>query len=68
MKWKIIMEKFHSIKNEWEVKEAIIDISTSPKAVVNRIEKYGWRVQYLVPVLEMVDDPDTIFIETGGKI
>lgn len=65
MKWKIIMEKL--ISNKVKVKEAIINISTSPQGVVKRIEKYGWKVTYLVPVSAIIEDPDTIIIETGRR-
>ena len=66
MKWKIIIEKM--IKGKEIVKEAIIDIKTAdPSAVVDRIQKYGWRVTYLVPVSPILDDADTIIIETGRK-
>ena len=66
MKWKIIIEKL--INNKSVVKEAIINIKTTPQAIVNRMKYYGWDVTYLVPVTEMVEDKDTILIETGRKI
>ena len=63
MKWKIIIEKF--INNKSVVKEAIINIKASPQGVVERMKYYGWNVTYLVPVSAMVEDEDTILIETG---
>jgi len=63
MKWKIIIEKL--INNKSVVKEAIIDIKASPQAVAKRMKYYGWTVTYLVPVSAMIEDEDTILIETG---
>jgi len=66
MKWKIIIEKL--INNKIEVKEATINISTSPDGVAKRIKQYGWNVTYLEPISKIVEDEDTIMIETGRKI
>lgn len=59
-KWKIIMEKGE------EMKEGIIEIRSSPQFLVKRIEAYGWKVTYLVPISEILDDEDTQVIELGG--
>lgn len=60
-KWKIIMEK-----GEDMMKEGIIEIRSSPQFLVDRIESYGWKVTYLVPISEILDDEDTQVIELGG--
>lgn len=60
MKWKIIIQKGD------DVREGEIEITSNPQAVGKIIEEHGWKVKYLVPISDMLDDEDTQIIEVGG--
>jgi hypothetical protein len=59
MKWKIIMQKGETVK------EGIITINSSMKKVAKIMESHGWKITYLVPVSEMLEDDNTQIINVG---